>query len=35
MVRKLYCVCVVYRWVIFGMLSNDFGEVIEIKVVFC
>lgn len=33
MARKLYCARAVHRWVTPGMLSNDSGEVIEIKVV--
>ena len=32
--RKLYCARAVHGWVTPGILSNDSGEVIEIKVVF-
>ena len=33
MAIKLYCARAMHRWVTPGMLSNDSGEVIEIKVV--
>lgn len=32
--RKLYCARAVHGWVTPGILSNDSGEVIEIKVIF-
>ena len=33
LVKRLYCARAVHRWVTPGILSNDSGEVIEIKVV--